>query len=561
MHRSWSLCLLAIAIAAAGTGFASAQAMAERERLTIGVTQYPSTLNPNIDSMAAKFYVLGFTHRPITHFGTDWELRCFLCTELPDLEAGTAEIVERADGTTGVKVTYTLDPEARWGDGTPVTTEDVAFTIEVGQDPQSGVSNAELYRRIVDLEIHDDKTFTIEDEKLTYLYPSINDLRLLPAHLERPIFEADPVTYRNRTLYDTDPTNPGLAMGPYRLKSLETGAFVALERNPEWWGEPPAFDEIVIRTIENTAALEANLLSGEIDMIDGPLGLALDQAIAFEQRHGDRFEVFYKPGLIYEHIDLQLLNPILADGRVRQALLKSLDREALSQQLFGGQQQVADTNINPLDWVHTDDVPIYTEDLDGAAALLDEAGWTEMRNGVRHNAAGEPLQLTIMTTAGNRTRELVQQVLQSMWQRVGIDVRIENEPARVFFGETLTKRRFTGMGMFAWISSPEIVPRSTLHSEEIPTEANGWSGQNYTSFANARMDELIDAIEITLDRDAREVLWHELQRLYATELPALPLYFRSDAHIWPRWLDGVEPAGHQAATSLGVESWRVVEEE
>jgi peptide/nickel transport system substrate-binding protein len=146
-----------------------------------------------------------------------------------------------------------------------------------------------------------------------------------------------------------------------------------------------------------------------------------------------------------------------------------------------------------------------------------------------------------------------------MWRRVGIDVRIENEPARVFFAETMSKRRFTGMGMFAWISSPESVPRTTLHSEEIPTEANGWAGQNYTSFENAGMDELLDTIEITLDRAEREQLWHELQRLYATELPAIPLYFRSDAHVWPHWLEGVEPAGHQAATSLGVEHWRVAE--
>ncbi len=555
MRRFWPITVLA----AVCLLLAGGQAWAERERLTIGITQYPSTLHPNIDSMAAKFYVLGFMHRPITHFGTDWQLRCFLCLDLPDLAAGTAEEVARDDGTTGVKVTYTLHPEARWGDGTPLTTADVAFTIEVGQHPESGVSNAELYRRIVGLEIHDDKTFTIEDEKLTFLYPGINDLRLLPEHLERPVFEADPATYRNRTLYDTDPTNPGLAMGPYRIKSLETGAFVALERNPEWWGEPPAFDQIVIRTIENTAALEANLLSGEIDMIEGSLGLALDQATAFETRHGDRFEVFYKPGLIYEHIDFNLDNPILADRRVRHALIKAIDREQLTQQLFAGLQAVAHSNVNPLDWVHTDDVPIYTEDLDAARALLDEAGWRELRGGIRHNEAGEPLRLSFMTTAGNRTRELVQQVLQSMWQRVGVDVRIQNEPARVFFGETMTQRRFAAMAMYAWISSPELVPRTTLHSTQIPTAENAWSGQNYTGFRNERMDELIDAIEITLDRDAREGLWHELQQLYATELPVIPLYFRADAHIWPRWLEGVEPPGHQASTSLEVENWRVGE--
>lgn len=556
MRRRWLLPIAALVLVL----FQAMPALAERQRLTIGLTQYPSTFHPNIESMAAKYYVLGFTHRPITHFGTDWELRCFLCTALPDLDAGTAEAVERPDGTTGVRVTFTIHPDARWGDGTPVTTEDVAFTIEVGKHPQSGISNAELYRRIVGLEIIDAKTFTIEDEKLGYRYQGLNDLRLLPAHLERPIFEADPATYRNRTLFDTDPTNPGLSMGPYRISGLEAGAYVALERNPEWWGEPAAFEEIVIRTIENTAALEANLLSGEIDMIEGSLGLALDQAIAFEQRHGDRFEVFYKPGLIFEHIDLNLDNPILADRRVRLALIQSIDREALSQQLFGGRQAVAHGKVNPLDWVHTDDVPQYRLDLDAARALLDEAGWSEIKGGIRHNASGEPLRLVFMTTAGNRTRELVQQVLQSMWREVGIDARIENEPARVFFGETMYRRRFPALAMFAWISAPEHLPRTMLHSTQIPSEANGWAGQNYTGFSDPRMDELIDAIEITLDREARERLWHEFQRLYASELPSLPLYFRSDAHIWPRWLKGVEPTGHMASTSLEVEHWHVADE-
>ena len=539
----------------------AAPAAAERQRLTIGLTQYPSTLHPNIESMAAKYYVLGFTHRPFTDFDAEWELRCYLCTELPDLEAGTAEVVEHADGTKGVRVTYTIDPDARWGDGTPVTTADVAFTIEVGKHPESGITNAELYRRIVDYELHDDKTFTLEEEKLTYRYQALRDLRLLPAHLERPVFESDPATYRNRTLFDTDPTNPGLAMGPYRISGLEAGAHIALERNPEWWGPPPAFEEIVIRTIENTAALEANLLSGEIDMIEGSLGLALDQALAFEARHGDRFEVFYKPGLIYEHIDFNLDNPILADHRVRQALIQSIDREALSQQLFGGRQAVAHTKVNPLDWVHTDAIPQYQEDLAAAAALLDEAGWSELRNGIRHNAAGEPLRLVFMTTAGNRTRELVQQVLQSMWQRIGVDIRIQNEPARVFFAETMRYRRYPGLAMYAWMSSPEHLPRTMLHSEEIPSDANGWAGQNYPGYSDPRMDAVIDAIEVTLDRDERLRLWHRFQELYAAELPVIPLYFRSDAHIWPHWLKGVEPAGHMASTSLNVTDWHVAESE
>jgi peptide/nickel transport system substrate-binding protein len=160
-----------------------------------------------------------------------------------------------------------------------------------------------------------------------------------------------------------------------------------------------------------------------------------------------------------------------------------------------------------------------------------------------------------MTTAGNRTRELVEQVLQSQWREVGIDARIRNEPARVFFGETVRKRKFPHMAMFAWISSPESVPRTTLHSEEIPAEANNWAGQNNTGYRSAEMDGLIDAIETELDRDERARLWQRLQRLYTEDLPVIPLYWRANPYVLPKWLKGLRPTGHQFTTTLWVEEW------
>ena len=161
-----------------------------------------------------------------------------------------------------------------------------------------------------------------------------------------------------------------------------------------------------------------------------------------------------------------------------------------------------------------------------------------------------------MTTAGNRTRELVQQALQAQWRQVGIDARIRNEPARVFFGETVTKRKFTGLAMYAWISAPESVPRTTLHSSQIPSAENGWSGQNNPGFRNDEMDTLIDRLEVELDREKRRPMWARLQAIYAEELPVIPLYFRADAYVMPRWLDGITPTGHQYPTTLWVEQWR-----
>ncbi len=523
--------------------------------LTIGMTQFPSTLHPLIDSMLAKTYVNSMVRRPFTAYDQEWKLICMLCTELPSLENGLAVLETTADGKNGIAVTYKIQPKATWGDGTPVTSADVMFAWEVGRHPLSGVSNLELYKRIIAIDVLDDKTVTLHTDKVTFEYAAINDFLLLPAHIERPIFEADPASYRSRTAFDSDPTNPGLAFGPYRVSEVESGARIVLVRNETWWGQKPAFDKITVRVIENTAALEANLLSGALDMITGELGLTLDQALAFEKRNGARFDVMYKPGLTYEHLDLNLDNPILADKRVRKALVHALDRDSISERLFEGRQPVAHGSVSALDWVHDPEIPKYPYDPARAKALLDEAGWSDLKDGVRHNAAGERLMIELMTTAGNRSRELVEQVLQSQWKQVGIDVRIRNEPARVFFGETVSKRKFTGAAMFAWLSAPENVPRTTLHSESIPSEDNAWGGQNYTGYNNAEMDALLEIIETELDRPKRKALWSRLQRIYVEDLPAIPLYWRAAAFILPKWLSGVRPTGHQDPTTLWVEEW------
>ena len=536
------------------TSAGSPSTIAAKDKLVIGITQFPSTFHPNIDSMAAKSYILAMTARPFTVFDANWELICMLCTELPTLENGLAKKERTPGGKQGIAVTYSIQPKAQWGDGVAVSTKDVLFTWKVGRHPKSSVGNMELYRSIYKIDVKDEKTFTFHFDKLTFDYNSINDFILIPAHIDEANF-SNPEVYKNRTAFDTDTLNKGLYFGPYKITEVAPGSHVVLDRNPTWYGKSPAFNRIVVRAIGNTAAMEANLVSGGLDMIAGELGLSIDQAISFEKRHKQKYNVIYQPGLVYEHIDLNLENPLLQDIRIRKALIYAIDRKAISESLFGGRQPVAHSSVNPLDWVFAEDVPKYAYDPEKTAALLDEAGWSIKNRGVRTNAKGQELTFEIMTTAGNRTRELVQQILQSQWKAVGFDIKIKNEPARVFFGRTMTERRYSGLGMYAWMSSPENVPRTTLHSEHIPTKANNFAGQNYTSFKNAEMDELLETIEIQLDKSKRKELWRRLQHIYANELPVLPLYFRANAYILPKWLTGVEPTGHQYSTTLWVENW------
>lgn len=546
-----------IAAAVLATALGSAPALAQekiRDELVIGVSQFPQGFHPNLASHVVLSLINGMTRRPFTVYDADWKLICMLCETLPSRAAGSIRDWTTPDGEDGLEVDYTIRPGATWGDGVPVTTKDVEFTWAIGRDETAGINNQELYRRMEKIVAHDASRFTIFWNKRTCNAEAINDFELVPAHLEAEA-ATDPAAYRTRNAYDTDPTRAGLYFGPYRISRVEPGATITLEPNPTWWGKAPAFKRITVRTIENTAALEANLLSGEIDYIAGEDGISLDQAIAFEKRHGDRFNVVFKPGLFYEHVDLRLDNPILEDLQVRRALLHAIDRAAISERLFEGKQPVADTFVHPLDSVHTDDVRKYAFDPDTARAMLDAAGWTELRKGIRHNAAGEPLRIEIMTTAGNRVRELVEQVMQSNLRDVGVDLRIRNQPARVLFGQTIRQREFPGMAMFAWFSTPENIPRTTLHSSMIPTAENGWSGQNYTGFANPVMDEAIDRVEVECGAEAQARHWTTIQQNYAEQLPVLPLYFRANAFVMPHWLSGVTPTGHQYPSTLWIENW------
>lgn len=531
---------------------------ADKARLTIGLSQYPATLSPVFEAMMAKSYVLAMARRPITAYDQDWEPTCLVCTALPSLEDGTAVWETAENGNPGIAVSYTLHPDAVWGDGTPVTTQDVLLSVEIGKDPQTGVLGAELFRRIDRVDVQDDKTFTLHMNKRTCDFESISGLALLPNHIERSVYEADPKSYRRRTHYDSDPTNPGLWFGPYRVARVTVGQSILLERNPQWWGPEPYFDEIEIRAIQNTSALIANLLAGDIDMIAGELGLSVDQALSFETRSGDDFQFIYQPGLVYEHIDVNLDNPALSDLRVRQALIHGIDRNAISEQLFQGKQPVAHGSVNPLDKWYDPDVPKYDYDPTKAVELLKAAGWETGSDGIREKD-GKRLSIPFQTTAENKTRELVQQVIQNQWRAIGIEAELKNEQPRIFFAETITKRAFEGVVMYAWLSAPESVPFTTLHSSQIPTEENAWQGQNYPGYVSPEMDETIDLLETDCADENQRAHWSDLQKRYAEDLPVLPLYFRAEPYILPKNLTGLTPTGHQFPSSLWVEEWRLTE--
>jgi peptide/nickel transport system substrate-binding protein len=343
------------------------------------------------------------------------------------------------------------------------------------------------------------------------------------------------------------------------ITEVNLGDHLSFGLNPHFYGSPAKIKKIIFKLIPNTGTLEANLRSGTIDMIS-TLGLALDQAIVLDKKVKAEklpYEVLFTPSVTYEHIDLNLENSILKDPNVRKALLLAMNRDELALALFEGRQQTALHFVSPKDpWFTSDSkyIQSYKYSRNAASKLLNEAGWVIEPDGIRAKG-GKKLNLSFMTTAGNKTRELVQVYLQEQWKQVGIDVTIKNEPARVFFSESAKKRKYGALAMFAWVSSPETIPRPTLHSKSISTEKNGWSGQNWMSWINPQVDKNIEDLEVEFNPQKRLELARAIQKAYSEDVPVLPLYYRSDITVVPKNLKNFRVPGHQYPETNEVETW------
>jgi peptide/nickel transport system substrate-binding protein len=549
-------------VAVAALALISNPAFAAHDELKIGVAQFPPNMHPAIEPTVVKGYVRNMALRQLTAWNKDWKLGCLLCTELPTIENGLAKIEDRPDGGKGMAVTFKLQPDLKWGDGVPVTAKDVVFSWELGKSPESGFTNADLFTRVDKIDTPDDHTVVMHVKGIKSDYNDISDFRVVSEHVEAPILKAagSVAEWVKQTAYNRAPTTPGLWNGPYMITGYTSGSQIVLEPNPYWPGKKPGFKKIIVRVIENTTALQANLLSGDVDYTPGEgIGLNIDQVIELEKKYADRFTFIYKPALTYEHIDMNLDNPFLKDGRVRKALLYAIDRKLLTERLFAGKQPVADTFVNKLHPFYSAQTPVYGFDPGKAKALLEEAGWKPGSDGIRRNAAGDRLSFDFQTTAGNKLRELIQQVLQSQWKDVGIDVVIKNEPARTLFGPTLSHREFKGLALYGWTSGIGDSPRSILTTEAIPSEKNGWGGNNYPGYSNPEFDKANAGIEGELDPEKRAPYWVTAQKLYAEDLPVLPLFFRAEPYAIPKWLKGLEPTGHSDGSSNWVENWSASE--
>ena len=542
-----------------------ATALSQPSKLNIGISQEFENFNPLIMTMSATTYMYRLTGRTLVTLDKNGKKVTQLAKAIPSFKKKTARKTHKGQK---IRAIWEIIPEAKWNDGTPLTCRDFAFAKEVAQSNNISISEKETYTQVekISWDNKNPKKCTFLYKKAKWDFDQIFSFYPLPQHIERPVFEkykGEPGGYEKNSNYTKNPTQMGLYSGPYQLSELKLGSHVIFTPNPHFYGPKPKIKKLIVKLIPNTATLEANLRSKNIDLISH-IGLTFDQALAFEKtvkRNKLPYQVHFKESLIYEHIDLNLDHPHLKNKKVRQALVYAINRKELSQSLFAGKQKAALHFIAPIDPWFTDnqkDIHIYPYNPKKAGQLLEEAGWKlKTKNGYRYNPKGEKLQFTIMSTAGNKVRELVQVYLKEQWKKAGVDLKIKNEPARVFFGETVRKRKVGAMAMYAWLSSPEQSPRANLHSQSIPSKANSWSGQNFPGWNSPQVDLLIEKLETEWNAKKRKKLVAQILKIYTEEVPVIPLYYRSNVSVTPKNLIGYHLPPHQFPPTNEVEFWEL----
>ncbi|MBI4863787.1 MAG: peptide ABC transporter substrate-binding protein [Candidatus Riflebacteria bacterium] len=539
------ICSIVVGLAAI-LAMAAAAGSSRTDELVIGIGQEPDTLDPLFGENVAGAIVRGAMLGDLVSYDDRFERVPDLAVEVPTLANGGIRLTP--DG--GMTTTYRIRPDARWSDGVPVTASDFIFAHEVVMDPRQPVISRDAARRVLRLEAPGPRTLVVR-WKGRYAYS--NDyrvLRALPRHALEPIYRADPVRY-----HENGWAKAPLANGPFRLESWVPGDRLTLVPNPCWRGPGPMLRRVTYRVIPSTASQIVNVVSGSVDALS-TLSISLDQALDLRERWGHRVRAVISPGLAWEHIDLKVDDPLLSDPRVRKAILYGIDRHGIARNLFLGQVTVADTWLPPGHYAHRPVLAGVRYDPDGARRLLDEAGYRPGADGVRVGPAGR-LALEFVTTAGHGAREQVQQIVQLQLAAIGIQVKIRNVPGKVFFSERIRRRSFRHLAMLAWTMSPISDGLFIWSSRMVPSEANGWQGQNASGWRNDRATQLLERVQTTLEESERAGLLAEVQRLWAQDLPSIPLFFRANVSVVSPRLVGWKPTGTHVPETWNIHEWRL----
>lgn len=463
-----------------------------------------------------------------------------LAESLPSVENGSW--VVNADGT--MRTTYTLRPNIRWHDGTPMTSEDLAFTVRVAQDRRIAMYGSGFYQLVEAVETPDPRTLVLHWSKpfigADRVLSRVGESRILPMprHLLERHFAEDPSTFTELPYW----THEFVGLGPYRVREMVEGSHLLLDAFDEYFLGRPRIDSIEVKFMLDPNTIAANILAGAVELtVGGRYSIEWGTQIRDQWRAG-RMEA--PAATSWVALYPQLLNanpPVIENVQFRRALLHGIDRAEMSDTIQAGLAPVAHSVIPPNTAEYREieaSVVKYEYDLRRAVQLIEGLGYTRGLDGIFRDASGQRLAVEIRTRQGDDLQEKTLHGVADYWQRIGVGTEILIFPAL-----RANDREFRATRpAFEVVRQPggtEAIPR--YHGAETPTAENGYRGVNRSRYRNPEFDALIDRFQVTIPLQERTRILGQIIHHMSDQLIALGIYWAVDPVMISNRLVNVTP--------------------
>lgn len=429
----------------------------------------------------------------------------------------------------------TKDPRYAWlAASHEVVADDFLFTFEIIQNPQvvGRAANLRTYFEPWDrIEVVDDHHFRIHFKEKLYINESILlDLHPTPRWLYQ--YDEDGKKFDDATWGEKQNSHwynqKGIGTGPYRFVSWEAGVKMTFERNPSYHHNkclPANFAGIEVAMLKDQAAWLRYLASGKLDYTQIQPAQYVAEIKDKKPYLGEEgLELLVHQEASYFYFGWNQARPMFQDKRVRRALTQALDRQGLVDGVFGGLGAVTSGPFDQGNPCYDQSIAPWPYDLDAAAKLLDEAGWTDTDgNGIRDKVIdGKKLQFefTLVTYGASTEYENLASVYAQALQRIGI--KMTPQPLEWAAQLKKTAERDFDAYSGAWVPGWEIDLFQLWHS----SEADKPQSSNYVSFRNPEGDRIADALRREFDPGKRVELCHQFHALVHDEQPYTFFYQR-----------------------------------
>ncbi|HDR8199637.1 TPA: ABC transporter substrate-binding protein [Bacillus cereus] len=454
------------------------------------------------------------------------------------------ELAEKWDVSSD-QLTYTfhLRKDLKFSDGSPLTADDVAFTLTLLHDKayegevdisQYAVKGGKEYKEgkatsIEGIQVVDPQTIKITTEKVN----SQAIFVLGGTVLSKAYYGKD---YKQNTSLDylKDLYGKPLAAGPYKFEKYIPGQEVRFVANENYYAGKPKIQNFIYKITSGDTKLQL-FQTGEVDHTGlGTGDEVLEQAKALEFAN---IQIETAPSFSYIYMNNN--KPYLKDKKVRQALIYGLDRKKYVDTALKGYGTVANVPIHPTSWAYTEEgVNKYEYDKEKAKKLLDEAGWKVGSDGIREKD-GQKLKLSYFGPSSAKDSDLLIPIAKENYKEIGV----EFNPEFMDFNTMLSKVN-KGDYDLASVSTPITSDPSETAGEYLST-----ANETSLGYKNAKVDELIQKGIETVDIEKRKPIYKELYKELSDDPPVILLNYRRTITGYNGNIKGIDPEKYNSISA------------